>query len=109
MSWTRTSIRRRRIQVVAALIKANKDFDFLVLPGQGHSAGGAYGERKRFDFFVRHLRGVNPPAWNMTDLPASPGGGDALADLHDALHLETPGDPLEADPFWRPQLTTAAR
>ena len=26
--------------------------------------GGAYGERKRFDFFVRHLRGVEPPNWN---------------------------------------------
>jgi dipeptidyl aminopeptidase/acylaminoacyl peptidase len=89
------------LQVVAELIRHNKDFDFLVLPGQGHSAGGAYGERKRFDFFVRHLRGVNPPAWNTIDLPASAGGGDALADLHDALHLDTPGDPLEMDPFWQ--------
>ena len=23
-----------------------------------------YGERKRFDFFVRHLMGVNPPEWS---------------------------------------------
>ena len=26
--------------------------------------GGAYGERKMFDFFVRHLQGANPPEWN---------------------------------------------
>ena len=49
------------MQVVDALIKANKDFDFLVVPGGGHGAGsGPYGERKRRDFFVRHLMGVEP-------------------------------------------------
>jgi hypothetical protein len=26
--------------------------------------GGSYGEHKRFDFFVRHLMGVNPPKWS---------------------------------------------
>jgi len=34
------------------------------LPGQGHSPGGEYGERKRFDFFVHHLLHVEPPDWN---------------------------------------------
>jgi dipeptidyl aminopeptidase/acylaminoacyl peptidase len=43
-----------------ALIKAGKDFDLLVVPGAGHSIGGAYGERRRQDFFVRHLLGVEP-------------------------------------------------
>jgi dipeptidyl aminopeptidase/acylaminoacyl peptidase len=52
------------MQVVNALVKANKVFDLLVLPGQRHSAGGAYGERKRYNFFVRHLLGVEPPDWN---------------------------------------------
>jgi dipeptidyl aminopeptidase/acylaminoacyl peptidase len=52
------------MQVVSALIKANKTFDLLVIPGAGHGAGGAYGERKRFDFFVQHLHGVQPPDWN---------------------------------------------
>jgi dipeptidyl aminopeptidase/acylaminoacyl peptidase len=47
-----------------ALIKANKEFDFLVIPGARHTNGGAYGEHKRRDFFVRHLLGVNPPDWN---------------------------------------------
>lgn len=41
------------------LIKHNKDFDLLYIPGAGHGPGGAYGERKRCDFFVRHLLGVN--------------------------------------------------
>ena len=39
-------------------------FEFVVLPGAGHSSGGAYGDRKRYDFFVRHLLGVEPPDWN---------------------------------------------
>jgi dipeptidyl aminopeptidase/acylaminoacyl peptidase len=51
------------MQVVNQLIKHNKDFDLLYIPGAGHGAGGAYGEHKRFDFFVRHLLGVNPPEW----------------------------------------------
>jgi dipeptidyl aminopeptidase/acylaminoacyl peptidase len=51
------------LQVVDALIRADRDFDFLYMPGTGHSSGGAYGTRKRNDFFVRHLLGVEPPAW----------------------------------------------
>ena len=50
-------------QLVDALIKANKDHDFVLLPGQGHTAGGKYGEQKRRDFFVRHLLGQTPPTW----------------------------------------------
>ena len=52
------------MQVVNALVKAKKTFDFIVLPGQGHTPGGEYGERKRFDFFVHYLLGVEPPDWN---------------------------------------------
>ncbi len=51
------------MQVVDALIKANKNFELVVLPGVGHTMGEPYGEHKRFDFFVRNLLGVNPPAW----------------------------------------------
>ncbi|HRI45239.1 MAG TPA: prolyl oligopeptidase family serine peptidase [Fimbriimonadaceae bacterium] len=47
-----------------ALIKANKEFEFVLLPGQDHTGGGTYGERKRRDFFVKHLLGVAPPDWN---------------------------------------------
>jgi len=52
------------MQVVNALIKADKVFDLLVIPGGGHGMGGAYGERKMYDFFVRELQGVAPPNWN---------------------------------------------
>ncbi|MET4141244.1 DPP IV N-terminal domain-containing protein [Pedobacter sp. UYP1] len=52
------------MQVVNKLIKANKNFDFLLVPGMGHSLGGDYGEHKRRDFFVKHLLGVEPPEWN---------------------------------------------
>jgi len=52
------------MQVVNALIKANKDFDLLVVPGMDHSSGGPAGDRKRKDFFVKHLLEVDPPYWN---------------------------------------------
>ncbi|MDR2473510.1 MAG: S9 family peptidase [Tannerella sp.] len=52
------------MQVVNALIKAKKEFELVVVPGSNHTLGGEYGDRKRFDFFVRHLLGVQPPDWN---------------------------------------------
>ena len=52
------------MQVVNALIEADKDFDFLMVPGSDHGSGGEYGVRKRYDFFVEHLLGVTPPNWN---------------------------------------------
>lgn len=49
------------MQVANALIKADKDFDLLIIPGAGHgSAETPYGQRRRKDFFVRHLLGVEP-------------------------------------------------
>ena len=62
------------LQVVNALIEADKDFDFLLVPGGGHGAGGDFGARKRNDYFVRHLLGVEPPAWER--YVASDGEGD---------------------------------
>ena len=52
------------MQVVNALIKAGKTFDFVFLPGQGHTPGGPWGDRRRYDFFVHWLLGVEPPNWN---------------------------------------------
>lgn len=51
-------------RLLDAFVKSNKDVDFLVLPGSDHTGGGTYGERKRRDFFVRNLLGVEPPNWN---------------------------------------------
>ncbi len=51
------------MQVVSKLIKAGKDFDLIVFPGEGHGAcESPYGRRKRQDFFVRHLMD-RPPRW----------------------------------------------
>jgi dipeptidyl aminopeptidase/acylaminoacyl peptidase len=49
--------------VVDALIKANKDFDLLLIPGAHHGYGEAsfYMMRRRWDYFVRNLLGVEPP------------------------------------------------
>ena len=52
-------------QVADRLIKANKDFDLLFVPGGGHGAGGRYGERKLMDFFVRNLLDQATPNWNL--------------------------------------------
>lgn len=49
--------------MVDALIEANKDFDLLMIPNAGHGFGTAtpYFRRKRWDYFVRHLHGTEPP------------------------------------------------
>jgi dipeptidyl-peptidase 4 len=44
------------MQVVKALIKADKDFELIIFPGGGHGSGGSpYGNRRRIEFFDRHL------------------------------------------------------
>ncbi len=48
-------------QVVNALIKAGKYFEFILLPGQGHSMGGQYGTARVLDFFERNLKVTPPP------------------------------------------------
>ena len=51
------------MKVVDALVKADKDFDLIVMPGAGHGAAGhPYARRRQDDFFVRHLLGVEPRA-----------------------------------------------
>lgn len=49
--------------VVDALIKANKNFDLIVFPHQHHGFGvdNNYMMRRRWDYFVRHLMGAEPP------------------------------------------------
>ncbi|HXG95867.1 MAG TPA: DPP IV N-terminal domain-containing protein [Gemmatimonadales bacterium] len=49
--------------VVDALIKANKDFDLLILPNARHGYGrdSNYMMRRRWDYFVRNLLGAEPP------------------------------------------------
>ena len=49
--------------VVEALIKANKDFDMILFPNQRHGYGNMtnYMTRKRWDYFITHLRNEVPP------------------------------------------------
>ena len=51
------------LQVVDALMKANKDFDLLLLPHARHAFGADnnYVMRRRWDYFVEHLLGAQPP------------------------------------------------
>jgi dipeptidyl aminopeptidase/acylaminoacyl peptidase len=60
------------MQVVNALIKANKMFDLLVIPGADHTNGGPYGTRKMSDFFVHNLLGVETPDRNAVSAQAGP-------------------------------------
>src|SRR6185436_2505479 len=61
--------------VVDELVKANKDFDLLLLPNQRHGYGDAanYMTRRRWDYFVRHLLGAEPPKNYEMRPPATPG------------------------------------
>jgi len=44
------------LRLVDALIQSKKDFDFLMIPGLGHSDGGTYGRQRTRSFFVEKLR-----------------------------------------------------
>ena len=76
------------LQVVNALIKANKYFDLLVMTGEDHGGGrrgpsAPYGDKKVYDFFVTHLIGSPTPDWNAVR-PAPPttrDGDDGVAGL----------------------------
>jgi dipeptidyl-peptidase-4 len=61
--------------VVDALVKANKDFELIMFPHARHGFGDAsnYMTRRRWDFFVKHLLGKEPP--KEYQLQASTGRG----------------------------------
>lgn len=49
------------MQLVDALIAANKDFDLLLLPRDDHGFSGTYAKRRMWDWFTEHLLGETPP------------------------------------------------
>jgi dipeptidyl aminopeptidase/acylaminoacyl peptidase len=49
------------IQMADALIKANKPFDFLIMPDATHDLQHPYVIRRTWDYFVEHLLGGKPP------------------------------------------------
>jgi dipeptidyl aminopeptidase/acylaminoacyl peptidase len=64
------------LRLADALLKANKDFDLLVIPGGDHGMGGEYGDRRMRDFFTRNLLGTEPPNRNAT-MAAASGASDS--------------------------------
>lgn len=52
------------MQVADALIKADKEFELVFIPGATHALSGTYDERKTRDFFVRHFLKQETPDWN---------------------------------------------
>jgi dipeptidyl aminopeptidase/acylaminoacyl peptidase len=64
------------MQVVNALVRADKDFDLLVIPGAGHGAAETpYGRRRRADFFVRRLMNAVPRREPEAESGAATGSG----------------------------------
>ena len=58
--------------VVDSLIKENKDFDLIIFPNRGHGFGNEpYMVRRRWDYFVKHLMGTEPPAGFQLKGPAA--------------------------------------
>ncbi len=62
------------LQVVDRLIRANRRFDLLEVPGADHGTRGPYAYytlRRTYDYFVRNMLGEQPPDWNADAVPAS--------------------------------------
>ncbi|HEX5214172.1 MAG TPA: prolyl oligopeptidase family serine peptidase [Vicinamibacterales bacterium] len=76
------------MQVVNALVRASKDFELVVIPGASHGAGSPITARKRNDFFVKHLLGIDPPNWNAAEVNAAAGNGDDAFPEPDYFELE---------------------
>ncbi len=64
------------IQLVDALIKANRSFDLVIAPNRPHSLNEPYFIRRRWDYFVEHLLGAVPPNNYLIVRPTDAGGGD---------------------------------
>jgi dipeptidyl aminopeptidase/acylaminoacyl peptidase len=61
------------LALVDALIRANRDVDVLPLPNRGHGfAYEPYMIRRRWDYFVRHLMGAEPPREYEIRRPGAP-------------------------------------
>jgi hypothetical protein len=48
------------LRLIGALQEANKDFDMLLLPNDGHEIS-SYAQRRSWDYLVTHLQGIEPP------------------------------------------------
>lgn len=49
-------------RLIDALVAANKPYDLLAMPNRTHGAAGeGYVIQRTWDYFVRHLHGMDPP------------------------------------------------
>ena len=66
--------------VVDALTKANKDYDLVIFPNAGHGFGAdsPYMMRRRWDYFVKHLLGKEPPPNYQLETKTDPRNGGQL-------------------------------
>ena len=80
--------------VVDALIKANKDFDLLLIPNVAHGYGPAslYMTRRRWDYFVRYLAGGTPP----TEYQMKPFGA-VMSMMRDGPDPDSGDEDLDSD------------
>ncbi len=94
------------MQVVNALIKANKDFELIVFPNGNHGAGGGpYGARRRKDFFVKNLLGVEPPDRNAPRSAAAPKtAAQPKKDVPEPKKSAEPKPPAKPKPVLPPDL-----
>ena len=67
--------------VIEALTKANKDYDLVVFPNAAHGFGqySPYMMRRRWDYFVKHLLGKEPPPNYQLETKTDPRNGGQLA------------------------------
>lgn len=83
------------LRLCDALVKARKEYEFLMLPGMRHSDGGPYGRRRTQDFFVRHLHGATPPDHNARPEPVPPAVRERLGlDPFYQKYLDADGLPV---------------
>ena len=95
------------MRLVDALIKAGKDFELLVVPNANHGMGGAYGQRRMNDFFVRHLQpGAPAPAAGRSDTIAARRGAFAASTGKPPECMHQPGEPRALALTWGSWPTT---
>jgi dipeptidyl aminopeptidase/acylaminoacyl peptidase len=75
------------IQLVDALIKANRSFDLVIAPNRPHSLNEPYFIRRRWDYFVQYLLGAVPPTNYLIVRPADAAGADGQTPDEDWLAI----------------------
>ncbi len=86
------------MRLVDALVKEGKDFEMLVVPNANHGMGGAYGDRRMREFFVRHLLNGHGPANSFSTASSHANGSLDLGDLaDDSSELRAVIERYEAD------------